>query len=414
MRTARILKFTGGLFIMAAILLPLPSLYHFLSRTFASWQTFDNHGDKVSPDQEIPHPQLSPLERARQAIPGELTRIYRALNDGNPKAIGDILSAQIAGSPRYLDQICRPYTYRAHYIEAVIQRPTGQFEARVRELSQSMDEAAYTLVFQAEEAFFVLVDVQREPEDWLAPEKSQAINLARQFIYGAMAGRKDVLGRLVSPNLDTSLLFTSDDYVSRLRETTSITDGPTAGLTQRVGLKIAVHAMSGRKQICGDMWNFLVDQIGHDYRIVQWEFTPIFGCYRFMQPPSQTKIEDPNLEHYTLVRFGLAAEPNPSAQSAELQDSTDALPKSDNAASNGHPNSAIIPPSIQSRTEPEMSDEARRANFTGVVLVSVLVDEDGDPHDPRLINPPGLGLDTKIIEAVQQWKFSPRSRQSYR
>lgn len=59
------------------------------------------------------------------------------------------------------------------------------------------------------------------------------------------------------------------------------------------------------------------------------------------------------------------------------------------------------------RPEPEYSEEARKAKFQGVVLVSLVVDEKGNPQNIRVMRPLGLGLDEKAIEAVQKWRFKP-------
>jgi len=57
--------------------------------------------------------------------------------------------------------------------------------------------------------------------------------------------------------------------------------------------------------------------------------------------------------------------------------------------------------------EPEYSDEARKAKYSGTVLLSIVVDERGIPRDIRVVRPLGLGLDEKAIEAVRHWRFRP-------
>ncbi|MGA3370463.1 MAG: energy transducer TonB [Terracidiphilus sp.] len=57
--------------------------------------------------------------------------------------------------------------------------------------------------------------------------------------------------------------------------------------------------------------------------------------------------------------------------------------------------------------EPEYSDEARRAKIQGVVVVSVLVTEEGFPADPRVEKSLGHGLDEKALECVQEYRFKP-------
>ncbi|HEX4229892.1 MAG TPA: energy transducer TonB [Bryobacteraceae bacterium] len=67
----------------------------------------------------------------------------------------------------------------------------------------------------------------------------------------------------------------------------------------------------------------------------------------------------------------------------------------------------VSAPQIVSKVEPEYSEEARKAKFSGSVLLSIIVDEQGLPRDIRVIRPLGLGLDEKAVEAVSKWRFIP-------
>jgi TonB family protein len=55
----------------------------------------------------------------------------------------------------------------------------------------------------------------------------------------------------------------------------------------------------------------------------------------------------------------------------------------------------------------EYSEQARKAKFNGVVLVSILVNEEGVPIDPKITRSVGMGLDEKAVESVLQYKFKP-------
>ena len=57
--------------------------------------------------------------------------------------------------------------------------------------------------------------------------------------------------------------------------------------------------------------------------------------------------------------------------------------------------------------EAEFSDEARRAKYQGVCLVSLIVDAQGNPQNPRVTRALGMGLDEKALEAVRKYKFKP-------
>ena len=59
------------------------------------------------------------------------------------------------------------------------------------------------------------------------------------------------------------------------------------------------------------------------------------------------------------------------------------------------------------KIEPEYSEEARKAKYSGTVLLSVIIDANGNTRDIHVVRPLGLGLDEKAIEAVSKWRFRP-------
>ncbi|WP_263382615.1 energy transducer TonB [Granulicella arctica] len=72
-----------------------------------------------------------------------------------------------------------------------------------------------------------------------------------------------------------------------------------------------------------------------------------------------------------------------------------------------HVGGSVSEPKVIIQPEAEYSDEARKAKFSGNVLVYLWVDEHGNPTHVRIARSVGLGLDEKAIEAVQQYKFRP-------
>jgi TonB family protein len=64
-------------------------------------------------------------------------------------------------------------------------------------------------------------------------------------------------------------------------------------------------------------------------------------------------------------------------------------------------------PVVLHSVDPEFSDEARRAKYQGVCLISLIVDAQGNPQDIRVARVLGMGLDEKAVEAVKQFKFKP-------
>ena len=70
----------------------------------------------------------------------------------------------------------------------------------------------------------------------------------------------------------------------------------------------------------------------------------------------------------------------------------------------------VLPPSVLYSVDPEFSEEARKAKFSGNVRVSLIVDENGQPTNVRVARGVGMGLDERAVEAVRQYKFKPATK----
>ncbi|MGE5322575.1 MAG: energy transducer TonB [Actinomycetota bacterium] len=57
--------------------------------------------------------------------------------------------------------------------------------------------------------------------------------------------------------------------------------------------------------------------------------------------------------------------------------------------------------------EPEFTEEARKAKYQGVVVLSAVVGVDGRVHDARVVRSLGMGLDERALQVVKLWKFDP-------
>jgi len=68
---------------------------------------------------------------------------------------------------------------------------------------------------------------------------------------------------------------------------------------------------------------------------------------------------------------------------------------------------SVTPPQLLYKVDPEFSEEARKAKFSGVVILAIEVDANGRATSFRVLQGPGLGLEQKAIEAVKQWRFRP-------
>jgi protein TonB len=71
---------------------------------------------------------------------------------------------------------------------------------------------------------------------------------------------------------------------------------------------------------------------------------------------------------------------------------------------------SVRPPIPIYTPDPEFSEEARKAKFSGNVVVSLIVGADGRPRSVHVLRGVGMGLDEKAIEAVQQYKFKPATQ----
>ena len=70
----------------------------------------------------------------------------------------------------------------------------------------------------------------------------------------------------------------------------------------------------------------------------------------------------------------------------------------------------VSAPVLIHKVEPKYSNEARKAKFSGSVLLSIVVDEKGLPSNIEVLQPLGLGLDQKAIDAVKKWRFRPGTK----
>ncbi len=71
------------------------------------------------------------------------------------------------------------------------------------------------------------------------------------------------------------------------------------------------------------------------------------------------------------------------------------------------PGHSISAPQLIDKVEPEFSEEARKAKYSGVVVLQIEVDTNGKARRVRVVQSPGLGLDKKAVDAVLQWRFKP-------
>ena len=71
------------------------------------------------------------------------------------------------------------------------------------------------------------------------------------------------------------------------------------------------------------------------------------------------------------------------------------------------PGSGVTPPQLLKEVRADYTDEARRANVEGEVVLEIVVRRDGAVGDVRILRRLGSGLEQRAIQAVRQWRFSP-------
>lgn len=128
----------------------------------------------------------------------------------------------------------------------------------------------------------------------------------------------------------------------------------------------------------------------------------ILACFATTQDGVGTTTEVLRLKGQpvqTLGKFSSVQDPEPQNGAATV---SPAVRKPLNGRTPG-----VTPPVALNHVEAEFSEEARRGGFSGVCLVSVIVNGEGRPLNAKVIRSLGHGLDEKAIEAVNKYRFKP-------
>lgn len=348
--------------------------------------------------------ELRPMmDEAKKEIPVVLTKLYQSLDQGNPLAVRQFLSAEIANNAHQLDSICRPFTYRAHYIEAVIERPGQMFEVRVRVLFKPFDEKAQVLTFHPNAGTFLLVQTNDAGDDWFGSEKEAAIQIARNFIYAAKGQKADVLAGLVAPGLDVSRYISDPCWRESFQLVVEVTDLH-ASLDAHMGLKVRVHAtvpVRGVAQMTTQQQaDFWFDQVNDQYKIVV--ANPLHDPAMYYGPPDSCRhvgdgffapIEAQNLEDATLRRFGLPI-------SSEAEHGQVYRVGGD----------VMAPVALSKPQDASCTDAARKIRARGKEQLKFVVDVNGYVKDITVTKSLEPSLDESAIRALQKLTFQPATR----
>ena len=74
----------------------------------------------------------------------------------------------------------------------------------------------------------------------------------------------------------------------------------------------------------------------------------------------------------------------------------------------------VTPPRKVSGPSAEYPERAKRQKLEGTVAISLLVDENGVPHDLTVVESAGPVLDEAVLNAVKQWRFEPATKDGVR
>ena len=74
------------------------------------------------------------------------------------------------------------------------------------------------------------------------------------------------------------------------------------------------------------------------------------------------------------------------------------------------PGSGVMPPRLLREVKAAYTEDARRSNLEGEVVLEIVVRRDGSVSDVRLISGLPGGLNERAIAAVRQWRFAPATR----
>jgi TonB family protein len=70
----------------------------------------------------------------------------------------------------------------------------------------------------------------------------------------------------------------------------------------------------------------------------------------------------------------------------------------------------VLPPVPTYNPSPHYTDKALRAKFSGVAVLAIVIDAEGNVTEARVTKPVGYGLDENAVETVKTWKFKPATR----
>jgi TonB family protein len=121
--------------------------------------------------------------------------------------------------------------------------------------------------------------------------------------------------------------------------------------------------------------------------VKQWKYTP------YLLNGQPVEVQTTITVNYSL------ADPTPTGQAEqENREGVSGLRKI---------GGSVSVPLVIYMVKPEYTPEAKAAKFSGIVLVNLVVDQNGQPQDVHILRGVGMGLDQEAVSVVKQYKFKP-------
>lgn len=222
------------------------------------------------------------------------------------------------------------------------------------------------------------------------------------------------------------------DRVPALEEALGCSSSQSANIDPRVVLDKLLALLPGAQEKLGDAVKFLADRKnGPALRLHMAAFVPALATLVPPQP-GQPPIDGsaPLVEvEMNVVELSPAAIPDsvftvpagymavpldelmkafqPGLAQAPASPAPAAPARPDFAGPVTRPGNGVSNPIPINKPEPRYSEEARKARVEGTVMLSLVVDPEGNTRNIKVVRSLEPSLDQKAIEAVSQWKFKP-------
>lgn len=296
----------------------------------------------VSKTLPVSEPKLPAL--SDDELKDRVKRIFASLNAGKPEDLKGLLADRWLSQIDTLNRLCPPFGYRAHYVEKIERTespptPPGDdadyrryndpnqkpYAVHVRVLLTPFEEKSEifelgrTGIVEAFDGLLAIDSEGRGSLGTLLRYKENTIHFfVVKFLTHTQEGNREEAKKLVSPKLDITAVFKNRDAPTPKELKRFSPRGHRrqngVGLTHWKGIRFLAVLVSSNDQ--GDdkvLWKFLVDENASSYRIVGIAYKRINGDESdhdytiFPEAPANGVVVDPDVEQYTLQRFGLVS-----------------------------------------------------------------------------------------------------------